>query len=122
LGLGSALAMKALTGLPTQAYIQVGEEANIPLADLLGLVQQLESNQSPAYLARYRPDVAAGLDADRIRQIQERLRAFLDLADRRVTVLTAINQQGRLTPELREQVESALDRRELEDLYLPYKP
>jgi protein Tex len=114
--------MKALTGLPTQAYIQVGEEANIPLADLLGLVQQLESNQSPAYLARYRPDVAAGLDADRIRQIQERLRAFLDLADRRVTVLTAINQQGRLTPELREQVESALDRRELEDLYLPYKP
>ena len=114
--------MKALTGLPTQAYIQVGEEANIPLADLLGLVQQLESNQSPAYLARYRPDVAAGLDADRIRLIQERLRAFLDLADRRVTVLTAINQQGRLTPELREQVESALDRRELEDLYLPYKP
>jgi len=114
--------MKALTGLPTQAYVQVGEEANIPLADLLGLVQQLESNQSPAYLARYRPDVSAGLDADRIRQIQERLRAFLDLSDRRVTVLTAINQQNRLTPELREQVESALDRRELEDLYLPYKP
>lgn len=114
--------MKALTGLPTQAYVQVGEEANIPLADLLGLVQQLESNQSPAYLARYRPDVSAGLDANRIRQIQERLRAFLDLSDRRVTVLTAINQQNRLTPELREQVESALDRRELEDLYLPYKP
>ena len=114
--------MKALTGLPTQAYVQVGEEANVPLADLLRLVQELETNSSPAYLARYRPDVSAGLDAERIEQVQQRLRSFLDLSDRRITILTAIGQQDRLTPELRERVESALDRRELEDLYLPFKP
>ena len=114
--------MKALTALPTQAYVQVGEEANIPLQDLLRLVQELETNVSPAYIARYRPDVAAGLGAERIQGIQNRLRSFLDLADRRVTILTAINQQERLTPELREQVESSMDRRELEDLYLPFKP
>ena len=95
--------MKALTALPTQAYVQVGEEANIPLQDLLRLVQELETNVSPAYIARYRPDVAAGLGAERIQGIQNRLRSFLDLADRRVTILTAINQQERLTPELREQ-------------------
>ena len=114
--------MKALTALPTQAYVQVGEEANVPLQDLLQLVQELETNVSPAYIARYRPDVAAGLSVDRIQDIQNRLRSFLDLADRRVTILTAINQQGRLTPELREQIEASMDRRELEDLYLPFKP
>jgi uncharacterized protein len=114
--------MKALTALPTQAYVQVGEEANIPLQELLRLVQELETNVSPAYIARYQPDVAAGLGAPRIHAIQNRLRSFLDLADRRVTILTAINQQERLTPELREQVESSMDRRELEDLYLPFKP
>ena len=114
--------MKALTALPTQAYVQVGEEANVPLQDLLRLVQELETNVSPAYIARYRPEVAAGLSADRIQTIQNRLRSFLDLADRRVTILTAINQQGRLTPELREQIEGSMNRRELEDLYLPFKP
>ncbi|MEZ5360783.1 MAG: Tex-like N-terminal domain-containing protein [Bryobacterales bacterium] len=114
--------MKALTALPTQAYVQVGEEANIPLQELLKLVQELETNVSPAYIARYRPDIAAGLDAARIQAVQERLRSFLDLADRRVTILTAINQQERLTPELREQIEGSMDRRELEDLYLPFKP
>ena len=114
--------MKALTALPTQAYVQVGEEANIPLQDLLRLVQELETNVSPAFIARYRPNVAAGLSADRIQGVQNRLRSFLDLADRRVTILTAINQQERLTPELREQIETSMDRRELEDLYLPFKP
>ncbi|MCB9384677.1 MAG: helix-hairpin-helix domain-containing protein [Bryobacterales bacterium] len=114
--------MKALTALPTQAYVQAGEEANIPLQELLKLVQELETNVSPAYIARYRPDIAAGLDAARIQAVQERLRSFLDLADRRVTILTAINQQERLTPELREQIEGSMDRRELEDLYLPFKP
>ena len=114
--------MKALTALPTQAYVQVGEEANVPLQDLLRLVQELETNVSPAYIARYRPDVAAGLNAERIQEIQNRLRGFLDLADRRVTILTAINQQERLTPELREKIEGSMDRRELEDLYLPFKP
>ncbi len=114
--------MKALTALPTQAYVQAGQEANVPLQDLLRLVQELDANVSPAYIARYRPDVAAGLGADRIHEIQNRLRSFLDLADRRVTILTAINQQGRLTPELREKIEGSMDRRELEDLYLPFKP
>ena len=114
--------MKALTGLPTQAYLQVCEEAKVPLADLLKLVQQLEKNESPAFVARYRPDVSAGLDEDAIRRVQTRLRSFLDLADRRITILTSLRQQNRLSGELRKQIEEAMDRRALEDLYLPFKP
>ncbi len=114
--------MKALTGLPTQAYLQVCEEAKVPLADLLRLVQQLEKNESPAFVARYRPDVSAGLDEGAIRKVRERLRSFLDLADRRITILTSLRQQNRLSDDLRKQIDEAMDRRALEDLYLPYKP
>jgi len=114
--------MKALTGLPTPAYVRAAEEAKIQLADLLKLVQSLEAGSSPAYLARYRPDIAAGLDEIQIRAIEARLRQFLDLEERRITVLAALSQQERLTPELRERIEGTLDRRELEDLFQPYKP
>lgn len=113
--------MKALTGLPTQVYAQVGEEASIPVADLLQLVQGLESNLDPSFLARYRPDISAGLDESQIRFIHTRLREYGDLADRRIAVLTALSQQERLTPELRTQIESVRNRRELDDLFAPFK-
>ncbi len=114
--------MKALTGLPTQVYAQVGEEASIPVADLLQLVQGLESNLDPSFIARYRPDISAGLDESQIRFIHTRLREYGDLADRRIAVLTSLSQQERLTPELRSQIESVRNRRELDDLFAPFKP
>jgi transcriptional accessory protein Tex/SPT6 len=114
--------MKALTGLPTQVYAQVGEEASIPVADLLHLVQGLESNLDASFIARYRPDISAGLDESQIRFIHTRLREYGDLADRRIAVLTSLSQQGRLTPELRAQIESVRTRRDLDDLFAPFKP
>ncbi len=117
-----SLVMKALTGLPTQAYAQVGEEAKIPVADLLLLVQALESNLDPSFIARYRPDISAGIDESTIRLVHTRLREYGDLADRKITVLTSLGRQDRLTPELRAQVESVRSRRDLEDLFAPFKP
>ena len=117
-----SLVMKALTGLPTQAYAQVGEEAKIPVAALLLLVQALESNLDPSFIARYRPDISAGIDESTIRLVHTRLREYGDLADRKITVLTSLGRQGRLTPELRDQVESVRSRRDLEDLFAPFKP
>ena len=114
--------MKALTGLPTPAYLKVAEEANIQLTDLLKLVQELEAGSHPAYIARCRPDVSAGLDEEAIARVRMRLQGFLDLEDRRITVLSRVGRQNRLTPELRERIESVTDRRELEELYLPFKP
>lgn len=114
--------MKTFTGLPSAAYAKIAEETEIPLASVLQLAQELERGASPAYLARYNPELANGLDEDAIRGLEGRLRGLLDLEDRRITILTAINQQGRLSPELRETLEGVLDRRALEDLYLPYKP
>ena len=114
--------MKALTGLPTPAYLKVAEEAKIQLTDLLKLVQELEAGSLPAYIARCRPDISAGLDEERVARVQMRLQRFLDLEDRRITILSSVGRQNRLTPELRERIESVTDRRELEELYLPFKP
>ena len=113
--------MKPLTGLPPSAYLQITEEAKIPLTLLERLVQELETGSTPAYLAHFRPDVSGGLDEQRIRFVENRLRQFMELEDRRITVLTAAAQQDCLTPELRAGIEAATDRWELEDFYLPLR-
>src|SRR5882762_8124957 len=62
------------------------------------------------------------LDEVQIRDIQEKLEYFRELEDRRTTVLASISEQGKLTPELKAKIEAVLEKAELEDLYLPYKP
>lgn len=113
--------MKSLTGLPPSAYLKITEEAKIPLVVLERLVQELEAGSTPAYISHYRQDVSGGLDEQRIRLVENRLKQFLRLEDLRIAVLSSASRQGRLTPELREQCESATDRWEMEDLYLPFK-
>jgi transcriptional accessory protein Tex/SPT6 len=114
--------MKSLTGLPPSAYLKTTEEAKIPLALLERLVEGLEAGLTPAYVAHFRPDVSGGLDEQRIRFVENRLRQFLELEDRRIAVLTAAGQRDSLTPELRAEIEAATDRWELEDYYLPFRP
>ncbi len=113
--------MKPLTGLPPSAYLKITEEAKIPLALLERLVEELETGSTPAYLAHFRPDVSGGLEEHRIRFVENRLRQFMELEDRRITVLTAAGQRDCLTPELRAGIEAATDRWELEDFYLPLR-
>ena len=113
--------MKAITGLPTSTYLKVAEEAKLQLSDLLKLVPALEAGLLPAYIARYRTDLSAGLNEEQVHEVQARLQFFLGLEDRRVTILSAIGQQNKLTPDLRKLIETAVERRELEDLYLPFR-
>ena len=74
------------------------------------------------FIARYRKEATGNLDEVQIRSIAEKLAYFRELQDRRTTVLASIEEQGKLTPELRARIEAALEKSELEDLYLPYKP
>jgi len=57
-----------------------------------------------------------------IRDIEEKLAYFRDLTERRATILASIAEQGKLTDELKARIEATLDKNELEDLYLPYRP
>ncbi len=74
------------------------------------------------FIARYRKERTGELDEVQIRTIEERLAYFTELAERKLTVLKAITEQGKLTPELEGRIGSCRQKTELEDLYLPYKP
>lgn len=113
--------MKPLSGLPVDAFVQVSQDSEIPLKDLLELVQQIENGASPAFLARYRADLCGGLDEERIHGVLHRLKDHQDLIDHRISMLTTLSQRGILTPDLKKQLEQAGDRNELNDIFGPYR-
>ncbi len=85
-------------------------------------VQLLEQEATVPFIARYRKAVTGGLDEDQIRDIQKAWNFAKELNQRKQTILKTIEEQGKLTPELKYQIENCLDSNVLEDLYLPYKP
>lgn len=74
------------------------------------------------FIARYRKERTNSLDEVQLRDISERYTYLTELEERKSTILDAIASQGKLTDELKAKIESALQKNELEDLYLPYKP
>jgi len=89
---------------------------------MVAVIELLDEGATVPFIARYRKEITGNLDEVQIRGIQEKLEYFRELEDRRETVLASIEEQGKLTPELRARIEAALEKTELEDLYLPYKP
>jgi uncharacterized protein len=85
-------------------------------------VQLLQEGATVPFIARYRKEHTGELDEVQIRTVEEQFTYFCELEERKVTVLKSIEEQGKLTPELRGRIESTRQKTELEDLYLPYKP
>ena len=100
------------------------------IADELGVREQqvnatvalLDEGSTVPFIARYRKEVTGSLDDNQLRTLEERLRYLRELEDRRSTILNSIEEQGKLTDELRTAIEAADAKNRLEDLYLPYKP
>jgi protein Tex len=108
--------------LPTPILIHIAGLLNIPLARLVATIQLLDDGGTVPFIARYRKEVTGNLDEVAIAEIEEKLAYFRELEDRRATVLKTIEELEKLTPELKAKIEAVLDRNELEDLYVPYKP
>lgn len=100
----------------------IAQNLNLPLRGVSAVMELLDDGGTVPFIARYRKEATGKLDEVQIRAIEERLAYFRDLEDRRATVLSSIQEQGKLTDDLRTRISAALDRNELEDLYLPYKP
>ncbi len=90
-------------------------------AQVAAAVTLLDEGATVPFIARYRKEVTGGLDDTQLRLLEERLAYLRELEQRRATILTNIDSQGKLTPELRAAIENAEDKARLEDLYLPYK-
>ena len=114
--------MAELKALPTAVLIHIAKLLNVPLKGMDAVIELLDEGATVPFIARYRKEVTGNLDEVQIRDIQEKLEYFRELEDRRETVLASIQEQGKLTPELKAKIEAALEKTELEDLYLPYKP
>jgi protein Tex len=85
-------------------------------------VDLLDGGATVPFIARYRKEATGTLDDAQLRTLEERLRYLRELEDRRAAILVSIDEQGKLTDELRASVNAADTKARLEDLYLPYKP
>jgi uncharacterized protein len=85
-------------------------------------VELLQEGATVPFIARYRKEHTGELDEVQIRTVEEQFTYFCELEERKVTVLKSIEEQGKLTPGLRELIEASRQKTDLEDLYLPYKP
>ncbi|MCV2358893.1 RNA-binding transcriptional accessory protein [Paucibacter sp. TC2R-5] len=101
--------------------LQIAAELKVRPAQVNAAVELLDGGATVPFIARYRKEVTDGLDDSQLRDLEARLAYLRELEDRRAAVLKSIEEQGKLTPELRAKIEAAPTKQELEDLYLPYK-
>ncbi len=85
-------------------------------------VALLDEGSTVPFIARYRKEATGNLDDTQLRNLEERLLYLRELEERRAVILASIEEQGKLTDELRGAIETAATKQALEDIYLPYKP
>lgn len=100
----------------------IATELGVKAAQVDAAVSLLDDGATVPFISRYRKEVTGGLDDTQLRTLDERLHYLRELNDRRAAILKSIDEQEKLTPELKKQIEGASTKTALEDLYLPYKP
>jgi len=100
----------------------IAAELTVQPQQILAAIQLLDDGNTIPFIARYRKEATGGLDDTQLRHFETRLIYLRELEERRQTILKSIEEQGKLTDELRDKIHATQSKTELEDLYLPYKP
>ncbi|WP_241596422.1 Tex family protein [Rosenbergiella epipactidis] len=100
----------------------IANELQVRIEQVDATIQLYDEGNTVPFIARYRKEVTGGLDDTQLRQLETRLTYLRELDERRQTILNSISEQGKLTDELAQSIDTVLSKTELEDLYLPYKP
>ncbi|MFP4547114.1 MAG: Tex family protein [Fidelibacterota bacterium] len=103
-------------------FQQIARELSLNLSQVEKTVKLVDEGNTVPFIARYRKEVTNKLDEDQIRAIIEKIDFLRTLEARKETILKTIDEQGKLTPELKCTIQNCMDPQKLEDLYLPYKP
>jgi len=101
---------------------QIAQRLGLPVAAVQSTVELLDGGNTVPFITRYRRDQTGGLDEEQVCRVKESVGRARQLADRKQTIVRTIQGQGRLTPELEARIAAAESPKELEDLYLPFKP
>ncbi len=102
--------------------VRIAQELNVHASQVAAAVALLDDGATVPFISRYRKEATGGLDDTQLRHLEERLGYLRELEERRGAILASIEEQGKLTPELRADIVAAETKQRLEDLYLPYKP
>ncbi|WP_226686444.1 Tex family protein [Stutzerimonas stutzeri] len=100
---------------------RIANELGVRPQQVAAAVALLDEGSTVPFIARYRKEVTGSLDDTQLRNLEERLRYLRELDERRASILSSIEEQGKLTPELKREIDLADTKTRLEDLYLPYK-
>ena len=98
------------------------EELNIKKTQVENTIKLIDEGNTIPFIARYRKELTGGLNDEVLREFGERYTYLLNLESRKEQVLKSIEEQGKLTPELKKSIEEAMTATQVEDLYLPYRP
>lgn len=108
--------------MSTGYVIRIAEKLSISTEKVRNTIALLEDGATIPFISRYRKELTGSLDETRITEIRDLLKKLQEIDKRRETILNSIEEQGKLTGELREQIQDAETMTELEDIYLPFKP
>ncbi|HED36591.1 MAG TPA: RNA-binding transcriptional accessory protein, partial [Gammaproteobacteria bacterium] len=100
---------------------RIAEELSVNEKQVIAAVELLDEGATVPFVARYRKEVTGGLDDAQLRLLEDRLRYLRELEERRSAILKSIDEQEKLTPQLKLSIMQAETKNRLEDLYLPYK-
>ncbi len=100
----------------------IQKELNVRLEQVEAAVQLIDEGNTIPFIARYRKEATGALNDEQLRELGERLTYLRNLEEKKVQVLTTIEEQGKLTEELRKEIEEAMTQVAVEDLYRPYRP
>ena len=105
-----------------QSARAIAADLNLPVRQVLAAIELLEAGNTIPFIARYRKEVTQGLDEIALRAIEDAVEKAAALAARKATVMKSIEGQGLMTDELLASIQSCSDLRQLEMIYLPFKP
>lgn len=100
---------------------QIAAELQLEESQIKTVADLFAEDATVPFISRYRKEKTGGLDEDQLRDIEDKLNYYQLLEDRKESILKSIEEQGKLTEELKEKIVNSVKLREIEDLYLPYK-
>ncbi|RUS99179.1 RNA-binding protein [Dulcicalothrix desertica PCC 7102] len=100
----------------------LASELNLKPFQIESALELFAEGATIPFIARYRKERTGEMDEVQLRDLSDRYSYLTELEERKAAILNSINEQGKLTPELKAKIETCLQKNELEDLYLPYRP
>ena len=108
--------------MSTDIAATITKDLSIAFSKVGRAIELLDQGNTIPFIARYRKEMTGELDEIQIRNIDERLKYYRKLEERKTSILNTIKEQGKLSPELETKILSTTSASELEDLYLPFRP